>query len=169
VNPKIERDAENVIGMYVMADVHDGEVNRLLDRSTSDEFDALLGKGRAAVKSMKSSSWSIRESAEALGMDLSELGRQLRLPQDVIHKLDLRLLHVASLPERLFDTLSDVLLVPIEHLRTYVALPPAIPAGIRFHAENGEPMVVLETFEDALLDDEDISDDDRRHWLEHKC
>jgi hypothetical protein len=28
---------------------------------------------------------------------------------------------------------------------------------------------VLETFEDALLDDEDISDDDRRHWLEHKC
>jgi len=100
VNPKSERDAENVIGMYLMADVPDVEVNRLLDRSTSDEIDALLGKGRAAVKSIKSSSWSIRESAEALGMDLSELGRQLRLPQDVIHKLDLRLLHVTSLPEK---------------------------------------------------------------------
>lgn len=169
MNPKSDVDAENVIGMYLMADVHDGEVNRLLGRTSSSEFDALLGKGRETVKSMKSGSWSIRESAEALGMDLSELGRQLRLSQDVIHKLDLRLLHVASLPERLFDTLSDVLLVPIEHLRTYVALPPAIPAGIRFHAENGEPMVVLETFEDALLDDDDISDDDRRHWLEHKC
>ena len=169
MNPKSEVDAENVIGMYLMADVHDGEVNRLLGRTSSAEFDAFLGQGRETVKSMKPSSWSIRESAEALGMDLSELGRQLRLPQDVLHKLDLRLLHVATLPERLFDTLSDVLLVPIEHLRTYVALPPAIPAGIRFHAENGEPMVVLETFQDALLDDEDMTDDDRRHWLEHKC
>lgn len=169
MNPKSEVDAENVIGMYLMADVHDGEVNRLLGRTSSAEFDALLGQGRETVKSMKPTSWSIRESAEALGMDLSELGRQLRLPQDVLHKLDLRLLHVASLPERLFDTLSDVLLVPIEHLRTYVALPPAIPAGIRFHAENGEPMVVLETFQDALLDDEAMTDDDRRHWLEHKC
>ena len=169
MNPKSEVDVESVIGMYLLADVHDGEVNRLLSKSTSAEFDAMLVSGRATVKSMKPGSWSIRESAEALGMDLSELGRQLRLPQDLIHKLDLRLLHVASLPERLFDTLSDVLLVPIEHLRTYVALRPAIPAGIRFHAENGEPMVVLETFEDALLDDEDISDVDRRHWLEHKC
>jgi hypothetical protein len=86
-----------------------------------------------------------------------------------LHKLDLRLLLVASLPERLFDKLSDVLLVPIEQLRTYVTLPPAIPAGIRFHAENGNPVIVFETFEEALLDDDDISDEDRKHWLGDKC
>jgi hypothetical protein len=155
--------------VYLIGDVHDAEVDRILVNTPSEDFDALLVTGRAFVQSMKPVSWSIRESAEALGMDLSELGQQLRLPQDVLHKLDLRLLHVASLPERLFDTLADVLLVPIEQLRSYVALPPAIPAGIRFHAENGEPMVVLETFETALLDDDDMDDEDRSVWLGEKC
>jgi hypothetical protein len=169
VNPNSEIDAENIIGVYLIGDVHDAEVDRILVNTPSEDFDALLVTGRAFVQSMNPVSWSIRESAEALGMDLSELGQQLRLPQDVLHKLDLRLLHVASLPERLFDTLADVLLVPIEQLRSYVALPPAIPAGIRFHAENGEPMVVLETFETALLDDDDMDDEDRSFWLGEKC
>ena len=169
MNSNSELDSENVIGMYLLGDVHDGEVDRILANTSFTEFDAILDTGRARVNGMKPGSWSIRESAEALGMDLAELGRHLRLSQDVLHKLDLRLLHIASLPERLFDKLSDVLLVPIEQLRTYVALPPAIPAGIRFHAESGEPMVVFETFEDALLDDDDISDDDRKHWLGDKC
>ena len=169
MNSNSELDSENVIGMYLLGAVHDDKVDRILANTSSTEFDASLEIGRARIKGMNPGFWSIRDSAEALGMDLSELGRQLRLPQDVIYKLDLRLLHIASLPERLFDKLSDVLLVPIEQLRTYVALPPAIPAGIRFHAENGEPMVVLETFEDALLDDDDISDDDHKYWLGDKC
>jgi hypothetical protein len=155
--------------MYLLGDVHDDEVDRILANTSSTEFDAMLDTGRARVKEMNRISWSLRESAEALGMDLVEIARQLRLSQDVLHKLDLRLLHVASLPERLFDKLSDVLLVPIEQLRTYVALPPAIPVGIRFHAENGNPVIVFETFEEALLDDDDISDEDRKHWLGDKC
>ena len=166
MNSNSELDSENVIGMYLLGAVHDGEVDRILANTSSTEFDAIVD---TRVKEINPASWSIRKSAEALGMDMSEVSRHLRLSLDVLHKLDLRLLHVASLPERLFDKLSDVLLVPIQQLRTYVALPPAIPAGIRFHAENGEPMVVLETFEDALLDDDDISDDDRKHWLGDKC
>ena len=169
MNSNSELDSENVIGIYLLGAVHDGEVDRILANTSSTEFDAIVDTGRARVKEINPASWSIRKSAEALGMDMSEVSRHLRLSLDVLHKLDLRLLHVASLPERLFDKLSDVLLVPIQQLRTYVALPPAIPAGIRFHAENGEPMVVLETFEDALLDDDDISDDDRKHWLGDKC
>jgi len=169
VNSNSELDSENVIGMYLLGDVHDDEVDRILANTSSTEFDAMLDTGRARVKEMNRISWSLRESAEALGMDLVEIARQLRLSQDVLHKLDLRLLHVASLPERLFDKLSDVLLVPIEQLRTYVALPPAIPVGIRFHAENGNPVIVFETFEEALLDDDDISDEDRKHWLGDKC
>jgi hypothetical protein len=102
-------------------------------------------------------------------MDLAELGRHLRLSSEILHKLDLRLLRVSTLPERLFDMLADSLIVPVEHIRAYFALPPAIPAGIRFHAASGEPSVVLESVEDALLDEDDISDDDRAYWLGDRC
>jgi hypothetical protein len=169
VNQNNEPDLEHVIATHVLAEVSESKLEAILHASSKDEFDGLLSKGRSVVSHRKAVSWSVIKSAADLGMDTGELGRHLRLPNEILQKLDLRLLHVASIPEQLFDMLADALLVPVEYIRSYVALPPAVPVGIRFHAEHGEPMVVLETFEDALLDEDEVSDDDRHFWLGDKC
>jgi hypothetical protein len=169
MNQNNEQNTEHVIGMHLLTEVSEANLEAAVHSSTKKDFDALLTRARGVVASEKVASWSLRQSATELGMDLRDLGHQLRLPQEVIQKLDMRLLHVASIPERLFDLLSDTLLVPVDYVRNYVALPPAIPVGIRFHAESGEPSVVLETFDDALLDEDDFSKEDLKFWLGDKC
>jgi len=165
MNQNNERNTEHAIAMHLLTEVSEAKLEALVHSATPKDFDALLMGARAVVASHKATSWSVSQSIKDLGMDFSDLGRQLRLPQEVLQKIDMRLLHVASIPERLFDMLADALLVPAEYIRNYVALPPAIPVGIRFHAESGEPSVVLETFEAALLDEDDLSEEDLKFWL----
>jgi hypothetical protein len=169
MNQNNERNTEHVIGMHLLTEVSEAKLEALVLNSTRRDFDVMLSGARDVVASHKPASWSVGQSIKDLGMDFSDLGRQLRLPEEVLQKIDMRLLHVASIPERLFDMLADALLVPAEYIRNYVALPPAIPVGIRFHAESGEPSVVLETFEDALLDEDDLSEEDLKFWLGDKC
>ena len=169
MNPNDEQPNEQAYAMHLLSEIHDSQLDTLLQSVATSEFADLLTTGSSVVKSAKSVSWSLITSATELGMDLAELGQHLRLSSEILHKLDLRLLRVSTLPERLFDMLADSLIVPVEHIRAYFALPPAIPAGIRFHAASGEPSVVLESFEDALLDEDDISDDDRAYWLGDRC
>ncbi|MEY3764141.1 MAG: hypothetical protein RLZ42_801, partial [Armatimonadota bacterium] len=45
MNSNSELDSENVIGMYLLGDVHDGEVDRILANTSSTEFDAILDTG----------------------------------------------------------------------------------------------------------------------------
>lgn len=169
MNQNNERNTDHVIGMHILTEVSEAKLDALVYSSTRKDFDVLLTGARAVVASHKATSWSVSQSTKDLGMDLSDLGRQLRLPQEVLQKIDMRLIHVSSIPERLFDMLADALLVPVDYIRNYVALPPAVPVGIRFHAENGEPAVVLETFEAALLDEDDLSEEDLKFWLMDKC
>jgi hypothetical protein len=64
---------------------------------------------------------------------------------------------------------ADALMIPADFFRSYAMLPPAIPVGTRFHAESGEPQLVLESFEDALRDDDDLSEADKSFWLRDTC
>lgn len=169
MNPNDEQSNEQAYAKHLLSDIHEAQLDTLLQNVASSEFDELIKAGSSVVKSAKTVTWSLSASATELGMDLPELGRHLRLSAEILQKLDLRLLRVSTLPERLFDLLADTLIVPVEHIRAYVSLPPAIPSGIRFHAASGEPNVVLESFEDALLDEDDISDDDRAYWLGDRC
>lgn len=169
MNPNDEQPNEQAYAMHLLSEIHDSHLDTLLQSVATSEFADLRTTGSSVVKSAKTVSWSLSTSANDLGMDLAELGRHLRLSAEILQKLDLRLLRVSTLPERLFDLLADALIVPVEHVRAYFALPPAIPAGIRFHAASGEPNVVLESFEEALLDEDDISDDDRAYWLGDRC
>ena len=164
-----DRNTEHMIEMHLLTEISESKLDGILQGSSQQEFDGLLLKGKSAVSDQKNAPLSVIRSAADLGMDAAELGRHLRLPKEILQKLDLRLLHMSTVPEKLFDMLADALLVPVEYIRSYVAMPPSVPAGIRFHAENGEPKVVLETFEDAMLDEEDVSDDDRRFWLGDQC
>ncbi len=164
-----EQTLEPAIVMNVLSEFHETQLDALMQRVDPHAFDELLTTGSSLVKSSMSTTWSLSASAMDLGMDLAELGRHLRLSADILHKLDLRLLRVSTLPERLFDLLADTLMVSVDNIRTYVALPPAIPAGVRFHATSGEPTIVLESFEDALLDEDDLSDEDRGFWLGDRC
>lgn len=159
----------DAIGTYLLQDIHESKLNSLIENVSTAEFDQLLSDGMSAVRSHQHTTWSVSGSAKELGMDLTELGEQLRLSAEIVQKLDLRLLRVMTLPERLFEMLSDALLVPIEHIRSYVALPPAVPAGIRFLASDGDPSIVLESFEAALLDEDEMSEEDRKFWLGDQC
>jgi len=169
VNSNDEQTRDQAIALHLLNDIHEAHLDTALQNVTRREFEELIKTGSSMVTSGLSVPWSVRASAFELGMDLVELGRELRLSSEVLQKLDMRLLRVSTLPERLFDMLADLLIVPVEHIRAYVALPPAIPAGIRFHAASGEPAVVLESFEDALLDEDVLSDDDRAFWLGDRC
>lgn len=160
---------ERTISQYLVTDHHEVNLETLLVNQSTSEFESLLAVGRTRFKNDRVTSWSILSCAAELGLELGELGRNLRLPAEVIQKLDLHLLHAASIPERLFDLVSEVLMVPADFVRNYVLLPPAVPVGTRFYAESREPQVVLETFEDALVDDDDLLEDDRDYWLGDKC
>lgn len=169
MNPNDDQPIEKALSMRLLSDIQDAQLDTLLQSVATSEFDELLISGSSVVKSAKTVSWSLSTSATELGMDLADLGRQLRLSSEILQKLDLRLLRISTLPERLFDMLADSLMVPVENIRAYIGMPPAVPAGIRFHAASGEPNVILESFEDALLDEADISDEDRAFWLGEQC
>lgn len=160
---------EDAVSLHLLRELHEATLERSLNNTSQDDFNQLLMDGRSLVKSTQAPTWSIITSAADLGLELLELARELRLTTEILQKLDFRLLRLSTIPSRLVDMLADELLVPVEQVRSYFSLPPVVPAGIRFHALNGDPNIILESFEDALFDEDELTPEDRAFWLDSQC
>lgn len=96
---------------------------------------------------------------------LGRLARQLKLPVDVLARIERGKVAVASIPERLVQQLADLLQEPAAAVQAALSAPPPHVAGARMNAADGtieteEPVV---SFAQAL-DESEPTDEQRATW-----
>jgi hypothetical protein len=111
---------------------------------------------------------SLSEAGKAVGLaSIKAIAQRANLSAALVRKLDLRLMHVASLPAELFTQLAQALQVGVDALRQYLQGQPLMPEG-NFKSEQHPAVPEPEDFFDAVRKDPSLTEEQRQYWLSLK-
>lgn len=86
-------------------------------------------------------------------LTVGHLARKLRIPVDLLARIERGKVAVSSVPQRLVQELGALLQVPVDTVRSALAAPPMAAGAVRFNADDGlveaeEPVV---SFAEAFI------------------
>ena len=108
---------------------------------------------------------SLNEAARARGMSPRVIAQRLGIGITIFAKLNRRLIHAASVPARLIETLSGELQVSVEELRGYLRQQPTLAQGAAYRADSAPETSDPEEFADAVRRSPDMSEEQKREWV----
>ena len=80
-------------------------------------------------------------------------------------KLNRRLIHAATIPERLVERLSAELNITLDEIRAYLAQPPSLAEGAAYRSESVPEALGAQDFGDAVRGSSDMSEEQKREWI----
>ncbi|PMP74700.1 MAG: XRE family transcriptional regulator, partial [Roseiflexus castenholzii] len=97
---------------------------------------------------------NLTDLRKARHMTVGRLARHLKLPVDLLARLERGKVRVATIPERLIERLAGALQTTSSVIRAALLAPPPISANARLNAEDGivEPEEPVVSFAQAFAD-----------------
>jgi hypothetical protein len=109
---------------------------------------------------------SLKEAAQAVGLNLKALETRIGLGRSVMMKLEYRQIRAASVPAVCVERLAEALRVRIEEIRTYLNQSPRLAPGASYKSPNGVPEVgTQEDFAEAIRACSDMTEARKSEWL----
>lgn len=109
---------------------------------------------------------NLTDLRKARHMTVGRLARHLKLPVDLLARLERGKVRVATIPERLIERLADALQTATSVIQAALLAPPPASTGARLNAEDGivEPEETVVSFARAFADSAP-TDEERAAWL----
>ena len=108
---------------------------------------------------------SLNDTARNCGKKPRELAQALGIGMSVFAKLNRRLIHAASIPEKLMQQLSVELSVTVNEIRAYLSQPPTLALGADYKSEKAPETVAAQDFADAVRSSSDMSEEQKQTWI----
>jgi hypothetical protein len=109
--------------------------------------------------------FSLNDTARNCGKKPRELAQALGIGMSVFAKLNRRLIHAASIPEKLMQQLSVELSVTVNEIRAYLSQSPTLALGADYRSEAAPEPVAPQNFVDAVRSSSDMSEEQKQAWL----
>jgi hypothetical protein len=108
---------------------------------------------------------SLKDAAQAVGLNLKALEARLGLGRSVMMKLEYRQIRATSVPAVCVERLAEALRVGIEDVRTYLNQSPRLAPGASYKYPNGKPEVgAQEDFAEAIRACSDMTEAQKAEW-----
>jgi hypothetical protein len=108
---------------------------------------------------------SILERTSRLGIDIRAAAKAIGMSVPMIMSFHQRLIHLTSVPRDALSSLASVLKFSVEELSAYLDQAPLQPPQHQFKAK-GAPVFRKVDFTELVRIDTQLSNDNRRKWLE---
>ncbi|MCS6938462.1 MAG: helix-turn-helix transcriptional regulator [Roseiflexus sp.] len=110
---------------------------------------------------------NLTDLRKARQVTVGRLARQLKLPVDLLARLERGKVRVATIPERLIERLADALQTTTSTVQAALLAPPPVSAAARLNAEDGivEPEEPVVSFAQAFADSAP-TDEERAAWAD---
>lgn len=192
--PELEEELYDLVAFEaVLGDLEPTEDERAGRGQMSPEAARLAARLNAFMDSLEQD--RVREegafpgilvAARKVGLSVSGLCKRLRLGRTVVTKLDRRLLEPRTIPRSLIHELADVLQRTSEEVAAYLGLPPTLSASASYRAfdlpalefryflsrrpaaPSSQAWRGREPFRAAVHEAPDMTEEDRRYWLERQ-
>ncbi len=148
-----------------------GELDEPVALSSSEEAaaDRVMALARAAFEHELSGEpvQNLTDLRKARQLTVGRLARQLKLPVDLLSRLERGKVRVATIPERLIERLADALQTTSSVIQAALLAPPPVSAAARLNAEDGivEPEEPAVSFAQAFTESAP-TEEERAAWAD---
>lgn len=109
---------------------------------------------------------SILEEATASGKNIRSLAETLELSIPIVLKLENRLLEFATIPQEIIVRLSEIIKCSSEAVASYLQSERQFISGANYKSEGQPELPPKQDFSDAVRTDPNLSDEQKRRWLQ---
>ncbi len=100
-----------------------------------------------------------------LGFSSEMLAQQLNLPVTVLSRIENRFLLVDTIPDRLIESLAQILQRTEAEIRVFLSGGPVVPQALRLKSHQAPKISQQQIFFDIIRTDNTISEEQRAYWL----
>ncbi|AUW47161.1 hypothetical protein [Rhizobium leguminosarum] len=154
--PQFSDDLTNYFAEWaVQAETGDEEIvqsrsERFVNIGVSHALNLLHARKANAVPSARAQARTLAQFSRAVGLTFASLAAKVRLDEEIVTKLDLCRIPVASIPTVLATMLSELLKVGVEEVWRALSLPPRATSPRALQKSRGPAQVRTESFKDAI-------------------